>query len=188
MIRTLLMSAALLFAAPATLALAAPCSDSPYAKVMPPHDGLTYGMSATSAISAAKRAYGKKARIYKNDSGTIKVEFHAAHQAVFDMIEIGTVNDVVTSMSWSYSNGFQRKMGGSSDAFLAILKRIKDTVGLADNNKQLEKGFLLSWNAKGGVALKAVGVDPMMVFTVFTCEPLEEAEKEKQRKSVNMGF
>ena len=55
-------------------------------------------------------------------------------------------------------------------------------------NRDIEKGFSFTWNEKGGLKLTAIGVDPFTIITRFECTSLEEAEREKVRKSTNMGF
>jgi len=185
MIRNLLVSSAILFAVSG--ATAAPCSNAPYTKVMPDHKGIEYGMNINQALQAVKSLYRGKAR-FKKEDGTISVKFLPAHQEVFDEVLFLSTNGVITSMVWSYSNGFQRRLGGPSDAFLAVLKKIKEKIDGADDNNKLDKGYSFSWNAKEGLALTAIGVDPFTILTRFDCKTLEDTEKAKVRQNTNMGF
>lgn len=188
MIRSLLISSAIILAGSITTATAAPCANATYTKVMPEHKGIEFGMSSREALSAAKKLYQGKARVNKDSEGNVTVHFHGAHQAVFDQVMFISTNNVITAMAWSYSNGFQRRLGGPSDAFMAVLKKIKDTVGGADDNDKLEKGFSFTWNTKEGLKLTVIGVDPFTVISRFECKTLEDAEKAKVRNNTNMGF
>lgn len=186
MIRNLIISAAILLVA--SVSSAAPCSSSDYVKVMPDHKGIEFGMTSSQALAAAKKLYQGKARVTKKTDGDIDVDFLRSHQNIFDQVLFITTNGVVTGMAWSYSNQFQKRLGGPSDAFIAVLKKLKETVGKADSNRDIEKGFSFTWNEKGGLKLTAIGVDPFTIITRFECTSLEEAEREKVRKSTNMGF
>jgi hypothetical protein len=154
---------------------------------MPNHKGMSFGMSASSAKKAAKALYRGKGSVKSNDSG-ITIDIRSAHQKVFDQVYIGLTNGVVTRFAWSYSNGFQRKMGSPRDALLAILTKLKDKVGTAQNTGEVEKGVKILWSVKQGLSLTVIGKDPFSLFMNFECESLAESEKSKIRNSTNMGF
>ena len=163
------------------------CDSSSYASVMPDHKGISFGLSVSAAKTAVNALYKGTGSIKSDDAG-ITISLRSAHQKVFDQIYVGLTNGVVTRLAWSYSNGFQRKMGGPSDALMAILTKLKDKIGPARDTDKVDKGIKVMWEAKQGLSLTVIGKDPFSLFMNFECESLAESEKSKIRDATNMGF
>lgn len=187
MVRPILLSA-LLFAVSIPSALAEnTCGSSAYTQVMPEHTGISFGMSKTTALAAAKKLYRGKARVSLEDQN-ISITMNSKSRQVFDQILIQTLDGRVTAMTWSYSNEFQKKLGGPSDAFIAVLKKVKEKVGGADDNSKLDNGFKFVWNRKDGMSLGITGKDPLTIFMRFECNDLIDEIQKKMRDNTNMGF
>ena len=165
------------------------CDSAPYTSVMPPHKGLTYGMTLAKAKRVLRKAYKSTGKgTLSSAEQSITVNLRSAHQKIFDQVYFRFTNGVLTRIAWSYSNKFQRNLGGIGDAFIALLTKIKDKVGGASSNTKEDGVIKFIWSAKQGLSIVGAAKDPNLIFIAFNCDTLEEEEQEKMRSSVNMGF
>lgn len=163
------------------------CDSAFYTKVMPKHQGLYFGMKSKDAVEALKKQFKNRAVIDLSSDG-VMAKLHSAHRDLFDFVYLATTNGVVTSFAWSYSDAFQTKLGGPSNAVVSITSKLKERVGTASSYGKHEGGFKIDWPDRDGLSLRLFAKDPSTIVLRFSCSTLIDSENEKLRNSVNMGF
>ncbi len=183
--RTLIVTALSLLLTPLS-ALAETCSKTKYSLLT---QDVKFGDTKDVALQALKKAYQGKALVkYEQEKSQITVTFNAKNRDMFDLVFFNVVGGVVTRISWSYSNAFQDKLGGPSDALVSLVKKARDKYGMNDTSNKVDNGFELTWGVDEGASLEIVGRDPYFVSVRIECETLDTEMKEKEAKSTNFGF
>jgi hypothetical protein len=149
---------------------------------------IAWGTSYDSAYGQLKRQYGSKARILKKSDEEIEVNFHSRHRQIFDFMTYKFVTGKLTFVGISYSNGFQRKVGGILDAWKLLAKKLIDRYGeKADDVSMKDDTAIATWSAQP-IYTELFGKDPNVLFLKTSCKPLQDQLEAKARESVNVGF
>lgn len=149
---------------------------------------VAWGTSYNSAYRQLKKQYGSKARILKKSDAEIEVNFHYNKRSLFDFMTYKFTASKLTFVGISYSNDFQRKMGGILDAWKLLAKKLIDRYGEKADSVDHEGGKVTaSWGSQP-VRTELFGKDPNVIFLKTECTPLKDQLEAKLRESVNVGF
>lgn len=149
---------------------------------------VAWGTSYDAAYSQLTRQYGSKARIVKKSEQEIEVNFHSRHRQIFDFFSYKFTLGKLTFVGLSYSNRFQRNVGGILDAWKLLAKKLIDRYGeKADDVKMKGDTAIAQWDGQP-VVTELFGKDPNLLFLKTECGPLKEQLEAKARESVNVGF
>jgi hypothetical protein len=161
------------------------CMDTRYHAVMPALKKLKFGIDRRAARSALQKAYPDKGRIIETPQ-SVRINFHRHEQDIFDQVAIGFIGDVAVYFAFSYSDGFQAKMGGGGPAVETILAKVMEKVGRFTDHSSYGDSVKLIWPESKGLAFKLVGRDPNVLVFRFECAP---AVKQAQKAmSGSLGF
>ena len=184
------MSLTCLFAQNAT-AFAEACTSSKWRFPEGVVGDIKYGMPAKEAKKLLAKKYAGKAKIVLTED-LLLVKFNAKHQTTFDMILLNIVSNQVVSLKFSYSETFQKALGGFESARSAVTKKIGDLVGSSANDFENSPDYMqytAKWNPNGGSTLQVISIESQStLFVKYTCEELEETLTRQKAESVNFGF
>ena len=149
---------------------------------------VSWGTSYDSAFRQLQRQYGTKARIIKKSDEEIEVNFRSRHRRIFDFMTYKFVMGKLTFVGISYSNGFQRRVGGILEAWKLLAKKLIDRYGeKADDVSMKGDTAVAVWSAQP-IYTELFGKDPNVLFLKTSCKPLQDKLEAEARASVNVGF
>jgi hypothetical protein len=149
---------------------------------------VSWGTSYDSAFRQLQRQYGTKARIIKKSDEEIEVNFRSRHRRTFDFMSYKFVMGKLTFVGISYSNGFQRRVGGILEAWKLLAKKLIDRYGeKADDVNMKGDTAVAVWSAQP-IYTELFGKDPNVLFLKTSCKPLQDKLEAETRASVNVGF
>lgn len=161
------------------------CSNTAYPLV---DSSVKFGMT-TAQLKKAIRPLKKKANVVNQDNITVLV-FKKPYKNLDKIIYLA-MDGKVTRVAFSYSNEFQRKLGGRLNALQTMLEKLVEKHGKADDvdfNK--EKGRVEAlWGNNKGATLRVIADDSdgSMLMRI-DCDELEGTIMKAQKKSANFGF
>lgn len=149
---------------------------------------VAWGTSYASAYNQLKRQYGSKARVVKKSDEEIEISFRSSQRQIFDLMSYKFTLGKLTFVGISYSDSFQRKMGGILDAWKLLAKKLIDRYSEKADDVTHEGGQVVaSWTSQP-VVTELFGKDPNVIFLKTACKPLKDDLEAKVRNSVNVGF
>jgi len=152
---------------------------------------LKYGMPIKDAARIVSKKQGAKVYV-KSSKDSELIMFKPQYQSTFNYIVLGAVSGRLTKVVVSYSEEFQKKVGGFDNALTAVTKRLSDTTGnnpLDSENSSDYTTFTTFWRVHGGVRLEVVGEEAKSrVFIRYTCVDMEADLVKAAAKKIDFGF
>jgi hypothetical protein len=160
-----------------------PCGQSTYKL---PLDYIAMGMTTAAAKSAVKVKFPTAEVV--EDAQKIIFIMPKGQDGMFDSFAVGLTGKTVTRLILSYSSAFQSPFGSSSDALLALVKRLADKYGRSASVDEKGDGYIVTWSENGGMDMHVSGGSRDSLMLVFTCNDLVTDLKEEATKGVNFGI
>lgn len=179
------LSLSLLITAPLSAKPTNECHSAEYSAVMPALKDFRYGIDRQAARRLLEQAFPGKGIILNRDM-SVDLNIYRHHQDVFDIVSIAFAADMAVSITFSYSNSLQTKLGGGAQAVVTVLEKLKAKIGNFDSNDINGETAKLIWGPKKGLTFSLIGRDPDVLLLRFACETV----KAQARKALSgsIGF
>lgn len=150
---------------------------------------VPWGTPYEQAYTMLSSQYRAKARVTKESETEIKVNFNRSNRNLFDFMAYKFTAGRLTFVGISYSDNFQRRMGGIADAWKLLGKKLIERYSeKADSVDTPSRDTLIAkWNSQP-VHTELYGKDPNLLYLKTQCTPLREKLETKVRATVDVGF
>lgn len=179
------LTLSLLVTAPLSAKPTNECHSAEYTAVMPALKDFRYGISRQAARRLLEQAFPGKGVILNKET-SLRLNIYRHHQDVFDVVSIGFVADMAVSITFSYSNSLQAKLGGGEGAVLTVLNKLKSKIGNFNDHSTGGDVAKLIWGPKKGLMFSLIGKDPDVLLLSFSCETAKT--QARQALSGSIGF
>ena len=183
----LLLSTLMLSVIFSSISFAEPtCENSPFSLI---DSTIKFGSTTKKARSAVRtfRKRGGKKLEHKN---LTVYEFKKPYKNLSRIVYF-TLNDRVTRVMYYYHEDFMLKLGGRVSALTAMLEKLVEKHGKADDvDVDKKKGRIEAvWNSRKGAGLRVIADDADGSLSMrIDCNELEDQINAKTKKTVNFGF
>lgn len=171
-------------------AVASPLSECASSKHQPIAEiQVPWGTEYSKAYSLLKKQYLGRAVVSKQSAQEIKVNFRPSKSDLFDFMSFKFTEGQLTFVGISYSDKFQRRMGGIMDAWKLLAKKLIERYSeKADSVDSPRNDTLVATWKSQPVRTELYGKDPNSLFLKTQCSPLREQLEAKVRSRVDVGF
>lgn len=162
------------------------CKDTKYKLI---DNTVTFGMSQSRAFDELKKKFSSVGSVRKK-MNFIFVNFNNSYNNLKTIVVLSLENKV-TRVMFVYSQEFTYKLGGVTELFKIMLKKMQDSyssyedMGYDEENKKAT----IEWAEHKGASLTLMASDENGEISYrVDCDVLEREIKDKQSKSINFGF